>query len=211
MEIEKEGKKEKKKFSFFCCFSPNCGKNNPKRKDYGVGQNTASTAVNKTNNSIKNNNSKPSVKEFSLSKNEENIDNDQIKNITKNGDIEINTYSNNNNNNSNQKKVITSNNNSYKINTFIKPNNNINLSPLTKNSEKKNKSINDYNTNKIENINAFSNINSINIDKSNMINETNKTYKMNNNNQNISNNEDSVRKKVMEENNGKINIKSIFR
>ena len=201
MEIEKEGKKEKKKSSFFCCFSPNCGKNNPKRKKSGVGQNTASTDLNKTNISIKKNILKPSVKEFSLSKNKEHIDNDQSKNISKNGNIEINTYSNNNdnNNNSSQKKIITSNNNTNKINTFIKPNNNINLSSLTKNSEKKNKSINDYNTNKIKNINAIFNINSINIDKSNMINETNKTYKMNNNNQNISYNEDSVRKKVIEE------------
>ena len=32
MEIENEGKKEKKKFSFFCCFSSNCGKSNSRRK-----------------------------------------------------------------------------------------------------------------------------------------------------------------------------------
>ena len=33
MEIENEGKKDKKKSSFFCCFSTKCGRNNSPKKN----------------------------------------------------------------------------------------------------------------------------------------------------------------------------------
>ena len=198
MEIENEGKKEKKKFSFFCCFSSNCGKSNSRRKSKN-NHNTAATTGIKSNNSIQNN-SKPVIKEFSLSNNKENIDNDKINNSNKNSNIVINVYSNNNNNKSSNKKEDNNTNNNKNIHTFIKNDNNIQLSSLSGKSENKNKSTIDNNVNKnISNILDYSKIYKSNID-----NITNKTYKSNKNNNNISNSENSIKINIIEENKEKI-------
>ena len=196
MEIENEGKKEKKKFSFFCCFSPNCGKSNSKRKSSKNNHNTAATTGIKSNNSIQNN-SKPVIKEFSLSNNKENINNDKINNSSKNSNIVINVYSNNNKS-LNKKEEININNKN--IHTFVKNDNNMHLSLLSGKSENKNK-----NKSTIDNNNNISNILDYSkISKSNIDNITNKTYKSNKNNNNISNSENSIKINIIEENKEKI-------
>ena len=176
MEIENENKKEKKKFSFFCCFSTNCGRNNSRKKEIKekkIGHNTVSTnVINKSNNSIKNI-SKPSVKEFFLSNEQE------PEKKEGNSNKENNIYSNNSNNNISYHK---------NKNTFLNENNNINFSVISEKMNIKNKSITEnMNKNILENLNKKNN-------KQNIYkNTSNKTYKTNNNNI-ISNNETSIEK-----------------
>ena len=174
MEIENDNKKEKKKFSLFCCFSTNCGRNNSRKKEIKgkLGQNTVSTNVinksNISNNSIKN--KEKYVKEFYLSNEQEQEKKEE------NSNKENIIYSNNSNN--------TSNNNYNKNkNTFTNENNNMNFSVISEKINIKNKSIN-----------ALDNINKKNIYK----NTSNKTYKTKNN-KILSNNETSLEKGLFEE------------
>ena len=55
MEIEKEGKKEKKKLSFFCCFSTNCTKSSSRKKNTKNKRKVDLTTGIKSTNSIQNN------------------------------------------------------------------------------------------------------------------------------------------------------------
>ena len=135
MEIENETKKEKKKFSFFCCFSSNCGKSNLLRKIKKNNPITPSTnvvKVNGSNNSIKSN-SKPEIKEFVLSSEKENT----------------NKINNDNNIYSNESKEFKV----YSINKIS--NINIDFSVIKEKSNIKNKTANDNNMNKKMNKNSF--------------------------------------------------------
>ena len=73
MEIEKETKKVKKKFSFFCCFSCNNGRRDSRLKSKINNPTTVST--NAKQNISSQSNSKPEIKEFVLSSGNENLKN----------------------------------------------------------------------------------------------------------------------------------------
>ena len=207
MEIEKETKKEKKKFSFFCCFSCNTGKRDNHLKSKNNNPTTVSTNVKQINSSQ--NNSKPEIKEFVLSSENGNSNNLKV---------------NFNNKNNNSKEI--KDNNIYSINsknstntlneknkTFNKDNNiNINSLVLSENNMKNNKSVNENNMNKNKNKNNFEikaqNIYDNNNDKKSgefieesdsmreiKKNESNKTNKERSNN----NSENTIEQKIFEE------------
>ena len=199
MEIEKEGKSEKKKFSLFCCFSSNCGRSNSRRKEQKNNQKTASTTGIKSNNSIQNN-SRPNVKEFSMSNDKENKKNEIIS-PNKNSDIVIGIYSNKDNPKSNKKDDMNEKNttNNKNIHSFVKENNNMILSLISSKLDVKNKSIieNNY-KNKI----VFGSSKSNN-QSNNSNNKTNKTIN-NKSNNNFSCSENSIKKNIIEEDKEKI-------
>ena len=209
MEIENEGKKEKKHFSLFCCFSTNCGKNNSRKRIDNTNKKTASTTGIKSNISIQNNNQQ-NVKEFFYSNEKENTNN--IKpNKEKNNIVEINVYSINSDGQNEKKNSMSNNskiNNNKNIQTFINENNNMKLSLLSSNNDNQNKSnkvnnIDDMNNNKLK---IFFDKNNINNKSDKSLNETNKTFKIinYNSNNNISNSESSIKKNIIEENKEKM-------